>query len=150
MIKNTESLQGYERGNDTRDTILSERLNLFVKLLTNSICVWKSLLNSNDSRQSLKSLGKLTIRNGTLIIGSSLRLVRLLINNYEHSRRTRHTACDSIQIVGLILMEARSHRYGLPAFPRQLDWQGFRYDQNVWEGAKKRCESFIYLLVVVC
>jgi len=118
--------------------------------IINRICVWKSSLNSNDLKQSLKSLGKLTIRNGTLIIESSLRLVRLLINNYEHSRRARHTACDSIQIVGLILMEARSHRHGLPAFPRQLDRERLGYDQNVRKGAKKCCESFIYLLIVVC
>ena len=37
MRKNTESSQGYEKRNDTTDTILSERLNLFVKLLINNI-----------------------------------------------------------------------------------------------------------------
>ena len=91
-------------------------------ILINSICVWKSLLNSNDSIQSLKSLGKLTIRNGTLIIESSLRLVRLLINNYEHSRRTRHTAIYSLQRLEWLWLHGVTHRYGLPAFPRQLDW----------------------------
>ena len=117
--------------------------------IINRICVWKSSLNSNDLRQSLKSLGKLTIRNGTLIIESLLRLQSLLIKNYEHPRQPRHTAIHSIQIVERIWLHGLTYRDGLPAFPRQLDWQGFRYDQNVWEGAKKCCESFIYLLVVV-
>ena len=99
-------------------------------------------------RQSLKSLGRRTGRNGTLIIESSLRLVRLLINKYGNNR-TRHTPCDSIQGLEWLWIQSVTHRNGLPAFPRQLDWQGFGYDQNVWEGTKKRCESFIYLLIVV-
>ena len=66
------------------------------------------------------------------------------------NKRTGYPPCDSLQIVGLILMGTRSHRYGLPAFPRQLDRERLGDDPNSGESEAECIELIIYLFVVVC
>ena len=95
----------------------------------------------------MKSLERLIIRNGTLIIESLLRLVRIT-SNYGN-KRTGYPPCDSLQIVGLILMGTRSHRDGLPAFPRQLDRERLGDDKDSGESEAECIELIIYLFVVV-
>ena len=140
------------RRSDTKYIITNDTWNaklfLSVKLLINRICVWKSLLNSNDLRQSLKSLEKHIVRNGTLIIESSLRLQSLLINNYGNNR-TRYTPSYNISRLTVILIHSLTRWYGLPSHSRQLDCKGFRNDTNVWESKAECVTPFIYVFDVV-